>query len=288
MKQFAAWVSGRIYRAGLVAAALGLMPVLALIGSGLLVLTTLRGGSPAGWGAAAVGTAVLLAASVVSGGDPAVAFFAALVFWAPAIGLSELLRRTGSLSTCVQSAVIGGLLLTASWIFAMGSGDGAWTRALRDELRPLLQGASDETLGLVMALMPSALAGSLMLAAVLALFFGMWMQASLISPGAFGKAFRECRLGRVISGITVVVVIAAFLTGQTAFVNLTVVAGFAFVLQGLAVAHALVHAKGWSQRPLVAMYAVLFLVFSVAAPLLAIVGVLDSWVDFRGRGAQSS
>ena len=62
----------------------------------------------------------------------------------------------------------------------------------------------------------------------------------------------------------------------------------AFVLQGLAVAHALVHGRGWSRRPLVAMYAVLFLVFSVAAPLLAMVGILDNWLDFRGRGAQPS
>lgn len=288
MMQFAAWVSGRAYRAGVVAAALALVPLLGLVGTGLLVLTTLRGGSQAGWGAALVGTAVLLGISLMSGGNPAAAFIAALVFWAPAIGLSELLRRTGSLSTCVQGAVIGGLLLSASWMVATDSSAVGWMGALEGQVGPLLEGASEEAIRLVIALMPGALAGFLMLTAILALFIGMWMQAGLISPGAFGKAFRDCRLGRVISGIAVVLLVAVLLTSQVVFANLLLVAGLVFVVQGLAVAHGLVAVRDWSHRPLVALYAVLIFVFSVAAPLLAMIGLADNWFDFRGRGAQQS
>ncbi len=46
MKQFAEWVVGREYRAGLVAAALALIPLLGIIGSGALVLATLNVAQP--------------------------------------------------------------------------------------------------------------------------------------------------------------------------------------------------------------------------------------------------
>ena len=81
MKQFAEWVVGREYRAGLVAAALALIPLLGIIGSGVLVLATLKRGPAAGWGAAAVATAVLLVASWIGGATPLSAMVAALVLW---------------------------------------------------------------------------------------------------------------------------------------------------------------------------------------------------------------
>jgi hypothetical protein len=284
MKQFAAWVTGRVYRAGLVAAALALIPPFGVIGSAVLVLATLRNGSQAGWGGALVGTAVLLLLSLAGGANPVSALFAALVFWAPAIGLAALLRRTGSLSTALQGAVIGGLLLAGSWVLAIGTGDSAWTQTLAAELQPLLEGAGAGTRELVILIMPGVLAGSLMLAALLALFLGMWLQAGLSSPGAFGKAFRECRLGQVIAALTVVIMLAGFATRQVAFANLLMVAMSALVIQGLAVIHGLAHLRGWSQGVLVAVYVVLIFGVSLAAPLLAVAGLLDNWGDFRRRG----
>jgi hypothetical protein len=284
MKQFAAWVTGRVYRAGLVAAALALIPPFGVIGSAVLVLATLRNGSQAGWAGAAIGTVILLVIGVAGGANPVSALFAAMVFWAPAIGLAALLRRTGSLSTCLQGAVVGGLLLAASWMMAIGTGDSAWTQTLAQEIQPLLEGAGAGTRELVLAILPGVLAGSLMLAALLALFLGMWLQAGLTSPGAFGDAFRQCRLGRVVAALTAGILLAGLATRQVAFANLLMVCMSAMVVQGLAVAHGLAHVRGWSQGVLVAVYVVLIFGVSLAAPLLAFVGLLDNWGNFRRRG----
>mgnify|MGYP000582632850 CR=1 FL=1 len=44
---------------------------------------------------------------------------------------------------------------------------------------------------------PGIAAASLFLAVMIALMLGMWWHAGLTSPGAFGNAFRNLRLGKV-------------------------------------------------------------------------------------------
>jgi len=286
MKQFAEWVIGRDYRAGLVAAALALIPLLGILGSGVLVLATLKRGAAAGWGAAAVATVVLLVASWIGGAAPVSALVAALVLWAPAVGLAALLRRSGSLSMCAQLATVGGLILAGFLIATLDQGNGGWSGRLLQELRPLMDesGAGDELLTVMLGILPGALAASLMLAALLGLFVGMSLHASLAGSGAFAAAFRALRLGRILAGMTLILLVLVIATGQLAFASLLTVASAGLALQGLGAIHDMAARRKWPAGVIGVVYLVLIFMMGAAAPMLAAIGLADNWIDFRGRG----
>lgn len=282
MKHFADWMTQRAYRAGLVAAALALVPPLGIVGSGVLVLTSLRRGTGVGWAAAAAATIVLFLVAIAGGADPLSAVFAGLVFWAPAVAMAEILRRSGSLDLCVQVAVIAGLLLAAMWMTTAG---GAWTGTLADEIRPLLEssGFDSDAIDAVLILVPGVMAMSLVIAALSGLFLGMYWQAALMSPGALGKAFRRLRVGRLLAAVALAVLIAGLITGHAAFANLLLILATGFMLQGLAVVHGLAVKRKWPPGALILVYLLLVFGMSLMAPLLAIFGLADNWLDLRSR-----
>lgn len=282
VKQFADWITQRGYRAGLVAAALALVPLLGIVGSSLLVLTSLRRGSASAWTGAATATVVLLVASAVGGAQPAAAALAGLVFWAPAVGLAEVLKRSGSLSLTVQTATTISALLAIMWILTAG---GQLPDALGHQLTPLLEesGFDAESVRLMLTLVPGVMALTLMLAALGGLFLGMAWHASISSPGALGRAFRELRLGKLLAGLGLVVLIGGLATNNAVFANLLVVALSAFALQGLALIHAAAMARSWPSAALPVVYVLLIFGMSVMAPVLALFGLVDNWMDFRGR-----
>jgi hypothetical protein len=290
MKQFAEWVTGRDYRAGIFAGALALIPLLGILGSGLLVLTALKRGGWAGWGATAVAALVLLVAGRL-GGSPAMAgLIAALVLWAPAVALAGLLRRAGSLSLCVQVAIVGGLLLAGLLGASLGQGDAGWTARLLEGLRPFIadSGAGDEVMQVMIGILPGAVAGSVMIAALLALFIGMSLHASLVSPGAFGKAFRSLRVGRVLAGLAVVMMVALLFTGQLVFGSLLAVMTAGLSLQGLASIHDMAARRRWPPGIIGVVYVLLIFMMGITGPLLASLGVVDNWIEIRGRGQPGS
>lgn len=286
MKQFADWVTRKGYRAGFIAAALALVPLIGVAGSGLLVLTSLRRGSAAAWMAAATATLVLLAASAAGGAGILAAALAGLVFWAPAVGLAEILKRTGSLSVTFQVAMGVSLLMAGLWSLASGNG---LSEALAQQLTPWLEGRGfdSETIQSLLALVPGTMAMTLLIAALSGLLLGMWWHAALSSPGALAKAFRGLRLGRVFAAIGLAVLAGGIVTGQTIFANLMVVVLFSFAIQGLALIHAIGAARNWPTGVLALTYVMLFFGMSIVAPLLAVVGMLDNWLNFRGRLAGS-
>ncbi len=282
MKQFAEWVTRRAYRAGIIAAALALVPLLGVAGSGLLVLTSLRRGSGAAWLAAAIATLVLLVASAAGGAGVLAAALAGLVFWAPAVGLAEMLKRTGSLSVTMQVAMTASLVLAVLWSLASGSG---LSENLGRQLTPWLaaRGFDSETIQSLLLLVPGTMAMTLLIAALAGLFLGMWWHSAMSTPGALGQAFRGLRLGRVFGWLGLAVLVGGIATGQTIFANLMVVVLFSFALQGLALVHAFSAARGWPSGVLALVYVMLLFGMSVVAPLLAVVGMVDNWLNFRGR-----
>jgi len=282
VKEFADWVTRRAYRAGFIAAALALVPLLGVAGSGLLVLTSLRRGSGPAWIAAATATMVLLVASAAGGAGMLAAAVAGLVFWAPAVGLAEILKRTGSLSVACQVATGLSLLMAGLWTLAS---DGGLSAALGDQLTPWLQGRGFDpaTVQSLLSLVPGTMAMTLLMASLAGLLLGMWWHAALSSPGALGQAFRSLRFGRVFAAIGLAVLAGGIVTGQTVFANLMVVVLFAFALQGLALIHAAGAVKKWPSGVLALVYVMLVFGMSVVAPLLAVAGIVDNWLDFRGR-----
>ena len=57
----------------------------------------------------------------------------------------------------------------------------------------------------------------------------------------------------------------------------------AFALQGLALIHAAAAARNWPRAALPVVYVLLVFGMSIMTPVLALFGMLDNWLDFRGR-----
>ena len=288
MKSLADWVVGSIFRVGFLAAALTLVPLIGFIGSGVLVLASLKRGPVFGLTAAGVAAAALLLMGLVLGQGVTVALGAVLLLWAPALGLAELLRRSGQLGPSVTMAAVASMGIVLLW-FGLADSSGSMAGALADEIRPLLQqglagGASEEdVLELLVALLPGLLAGSLFLIAVLGLLTGMWWHASINSPGAFGDAFRSLRLGGLLAIVAAGTIVVVAVNGGVVFRNLLMVLVVAYLIQGFAVLHGVAHYRKWPAGAMAAVYVLLLIGLGFMAPALAMVGWTDTWADFRGR-----
>jgi hypothetical protein len=128
---------------------------------------------------------------------------------------------------------------------------------------------------------------ALILQWLLGLLLGRWWQALLYNPGGFGEEFRGLRLhrGLGIAGL-VLVGLVGFTKGPGLVADLLVVLFPLYLLQGLAVVHALHHWRKAHGAWLVALYLALIFFLPHAAILLACIGLSDIWVDIRGRLAR--
>jgi hypothetical protein len=119
------------------------------------------------------------------------------------------------------------------------------------------------------------------------LLAGRSLQARLRRPGALAAEFRGLRCGRAYGLVAVVAVAVALGVGLGAgglAVELAMVSVVPLLLQGLAVMHRLaLRGGGWRRAPWV-VYPLLVLATPQVAPPLALVGLMDNWLDF-GNGS---
>ena len=300
MREFLKFVTrSRTHAAG--TAVLGLLlPPFGFVAAGMVGLVTLKYGVADGAlilaASVAVSSAVMLL--VLNSADAAILF--AVSMGLPILLLAAVLRSTASQGAALACAgLLGGTaiaaihLLTANpvawWrgvleIFlvdrmrAGGAPDPATLESLRgvaEKLAPLMSGA------------PTGIAvGTMVL-----LFLARWAHAVLDNPGGFGKEFRALRVGRPVAIAAVLLGLSAFFFGGFAsgllpeLFNLVVAL---YVIQGIAVAHALVKHRSASSGWLVFMYILVVLMPPLAMIVLSVAGFSDTWLDYRARyGAQS-
>jgi hypothetical protein len=285
VKGFTEWLTSRTYRAALLAAALALLPPLGLVGAGLLVLVSLQRGSAAGWTAAAIAGAALLAIGLVGGADAFGALVAVVLFWGPALALTAVLRRVGRLGPPMDLAAVGSVAIVLLWFAFTGGQTGQLLDEFAAQMEPILRGSIDpaQTRALLELTLPGLIALSLTLGAVVSLLLGMAWHASLVSPGSLGQAFREMRMSRVVGTVGLAVLVGAMVVGSPLWVSLAIALSGVFVLQGLALIHGLAKIRGWPGGVLVGLYVLLLFGMSFVAPVLAAAGMADTWMDFRGR-----
>jgi flagellar biosynthesis protein FlhB len=150
-----------------------------------------------------------------------------------------------------------------------------------------LDSAQTEQLSSSLALMMTGLlAAGMSFNAITGLFIGRAWQAQLYNPGAFGSEFRELRLGKPVALFTALLIalsLSPLAESLRWLVDCLPVMLVAFGIQGLSIVHAIVYqgqkSKGW----LVAMYILLVVMLPQMLMMLATLGVLDQWFNFRKR-----
>lgn len=213
-------------------------------------------------------------------------FTAAL--WLPVWATAQSLRRTMLPGRSVMLATLFGLMIVLG--FSLGSDEPVawWQQALNQAMTPALeelpQAEQDQIKAGIaeLALIMSGTSAMLLsLSLILSLYLGRWWQAMLYNPGGFGEEFRGLQLGKAPAMGLLLLLVAAGLSGNEFMAhNLPMVVLLPFLLQGLAVVHALLKQRKANTGWLVGTYLLLFVTGPMAL-LLAFVGVADNWFDFR-------
>lgn len=296
MQALAGFIMRGRSQAALVAAAAAvlslLLPLVGLLSAAAVALVTLRQGSTEGLvvGAFAGLASGLLAYLALGSPLPAIGF--ALALWLPVWLLAVVLRTTRSLDLVVQLAAGFGVLILIGVRLATADPAAFWAELLEPVRQSLVEGEvmeaarSEELMRDIGRWMTGAFAATFYFQMVLSLFLGRWWQALLYNPGGFGTELRALRVNRGLgaAGLILLLVLAAGLEAQWAAELLLILTPL-FLLQGIAVAHALVDILKASRGWLVGLYVLLVLAMPHAEILVAGLGLADIWMDVRARVA---
>ncbi len=208
------------------------------------------------------------------------------------LGLALLLRSHASWVRVMVCSVGLGLL----YVWALGAVFGEPIAALASELQKVLPDAlsgayqqlSVEERGrlesLLVPVLTGLLAALLQIVTLLSLMLGRYWQAALYNPGGFGSEFRALRFPPMLAMLLLVgMLLGPNLGAQLAV--LTPLCSVPLVLAGLALMHGLVAQGRLPRFWLVGLYVTLVLFMQLIYPLLAVLAIVDSLFDFRGRAA---
>ena len=137
---------------------------------------------------------------------------------------------------------------------------------------------------LIAPVLTGLIAALLQIVSVLSLIVGRYWQALLYNPGGFGREFRAIRFPLGLA----MLLLAGMLLGPNfgaQMAMLTPLCSVPLVFAALALIHGLVAQKRLARFWLVGLYVTLLLFMQLIYPLLVVLAIVDSLIDFRGRMA---
>lgn len=273
---------GRLAAALVVTGSIFLLPLVWLSGPAL-ALVTLRRGLAEGALLAAAAVAVVAAVGA-SGGRPDLALTPLLYVWLPVLAMATVLRSTRSLPLTIAAACGVGLAGLALFHLVVGNVPEFWAArldAFRDATGwPAVQeGVWSGFRARLAAEMTGLVVLNEVAVTVLSLLLARWWQALLYNPGGFRAEFHALRLPKALAAAALACVVGGMVAGPGMMRDAGILLFGAFALQAMAVLHAVVAARGLGRAWLVPGY----LMLPVAARVVALIGVVDAFVDLRQR-----
>jgi len=272
-----------------------ILPLLGILSAACVGLVTLRQGAKHGLGVSLLATLACGLLVWVSFGNPLPSLGFLIVQWMPVLLLGLFLRSSRSLALTVQLGLLFGVLVIAGQYLFLGDPVSFWQTQLEPLVEQLVQAdvltqANSGAVVLQMARwMSGMLAAGVFLQLVFSLLMSRWWQSLLYNPGGFRSEFHDLRVHRLFGVLGVPALALLVVVNQ----EMPAVLGYLAVLllallfiQGLAVLHGTLGMAGAGMVWLVGLYLLLILVPPQAVMVLATVGLLDIWIDFRARYAR--
>ncbi len=286
MRDTLIWALAARWRVVLLSVTLAVSHLTAPLASALLVLCALAQSPRVAILSAGIASGLLALLAIIIG-EPVWSAPATLIGWALAIGMATLVRRFGSLNLALQLGSLAALLSIVVWNMLLRDPGSVFESLVMGLLQPLIsQGklqADPAVVRQIAELMPGIMVVSILAMLVISLSIGRYWHGLLTGQQKFATEFREYRLGRIAGLIATAGLLAGFLLDGPGAANLVVVAGAVFFVQGLAVAHALVKESGLGFMPLMVLYAAMVFAAQLAIPLVLAAGLVDNWLDLRGK-----
>lgn len=261
------------------------MPLLFWLSGAVIALITLRRGLAEGLLIGGGAVAVLLPLYAFAIGSPMAILQPLALLWLPVLALAQILRQTLSLAFTLQ---VAGLLAAVGVLGFYGlHGDPAafWQGTLQAVAEVFSAGTPGPEWQLAVEQLAPRLTGlwiaNMLGIAVLCLLLGRWWQALLYNPGGFREEFHSLRFARWFAVLALAVIMGGLFSPPGVLSDLASVIGAVFLLQALAVMHAIASARGWHVGWLIGVYLILPLMLRP----VALLGLVDTFVDFRARAA---
>lgn len=267
-----------------------ILPFINYFSGAALALVTLRQGLNAG-------LIILVSSSAIFGvftyfftslAHVPMAVFGFIVLLGMVWVLGAVLRYTRSLPQTLMVASGFGILFVLI-IYAVTDPVLMWQQATSEFFAPVLEQADEQSRAVLSEQIAEAsqhitgiFAAAVVLNCAVCLFLGRWWQALLYNPGGFQQEFHSFRLGKAFAIFTGVIGIISFVpAGYVSAIagELLSVVLILYYLQALAVAHSVVQMKKMNIGWLVALYALSI----VLLKLIAVVGFVDTWANFRDK-----
>lgn len=297
MKSLAVFVMRGRSSAVLVAAATAvlfwLFPPFLIVSGAVVALVTLRQGAAEGVLLMALAGPVAACLLWVALGTPWLMLDVLPACWLPLWLLALTLRFTVSLARTFQAAALLGFLGVAGFYLVLGdpaiwwgSVLGQWERewaALASSAQTPDQTMLDQVLALLkewVPFLPGQVVSAALLFVLSALMLGRWWQATLFNPGGFRPEFHQLRLGRPLAMLVLALFGMAVWSGWPLVINLMLVLGILYTVQGIALVHAIAFKRQLSPAWLLLFY---LLLIPLLSQWVMALGVADAWADFRSR-----
>lgn len=285
--------------AGMALSALLLVPLswpLSYISGATAVLVTLVHGPKEGLINIAGATLLVGLVAGLMLGQPLIAAGYTVVQWLPIWILAFVLYQYRSLVLVLLCIGAMGFMFVSMIYLVMDSPTNWWYNHFTEQVIPAMELAGiqfpqdaelSERLRLISALMTGMIVISSLFGYAMSVFIGRWWQAERYRPGAFGEEFRQIKIGKIVSILTIVLALVGLVgSGLVAEVsnNLLMPLALLFMFQGIAIVHYINFGKS-NRTWLVVMYLVLalFMVFPYGVMFIMLLGLLDNGIDIRAR-----
>jgi len=271
-----------------------LLPPLSVISGAVVALVTLRDGPRSGAMVVLGSTAFVVLVAYLSLGNvlPGIVFL--VVLWLPLWVLGWVLREMRSLALATIVAGMLGIIGILAIYATVGDVAAWWQQMLLSLFEPAMEASgplADRTMVEAMLadlakIMTGIAAAGMSLNVLMCLYLARAWQAQLYNPGGFREEFHALRLGQGLALVSLGFIalsllslgVLSHLAGEVVIVILSL-----YVVQGLALLHSLVAQRGLHVVWLVVIYFVMLFIIPHLLILIAVMGLIDTWVDFRRR-----
>jgi hypothetical protein len=285
-------------QAALVAASMAMLSLVPLVGwftiliSGAAVaLVTLVQGYRHGM---LVMLVALVGSAVFSGllfAQPLVALYFLLAVWLPVWLVAMVLRETVSLSLSVLVITAMSLLALLMMYLVFPGFEEYWRQPLNslvvkiaNESSQLSEKELHSAVAVIIRLIPGLIASTLLFATTLSLMLARWWQAVNFNPGGFATEFQTLNLGKSAALAALLILAVTWWLQSDLMFAMSLVVLTLYTLQGASVMHGVVAKRRMNQVWTYLVYLLMLFVPQIMVALV-LIGLADTWIDFRRRFA---
>ncbi|WP_321323355.1 hypothetical protein [Thiomicrorhabdus sp.] len=264
-----------------------LAPFGILVGA-IIALVTLRISVTEGFKTLAWSVIGNIALTVMMTGMYFSAIVSVIEFMLPVWLMAVVLRQTNSLALALQFAMILVGIGVVLFYLTVPNPAEWWLGLFNQYVAPMLEASQisyeKELIPTLAEMVTMLIAVFMIILWFTILVLARWWQSELYNPGQFKTDFYQLTLPKTTAYMAIALAVIGLVNGaQPGLVydlSSVIIAGLMF--QGIAIAHQTVSIKQLSSAWLVGLYILLFL-FPQAMLILATIGLVDTWVNFRSR-----